>query len=276
MARFFLPTFLFLGGNLGEDQVTGRTIPPRHRLLARRYAYLHLRFAGGSMHCLGVVSAIGTDFGNVAFDFREQVRKDFTVVPVGSGDLDADDVLLVVASTDRSILRQVQRLSAPCWCTLPFTFTENLQTDRVHHDMDRTCSPTMWNLHFQRGRLARQMSVIQHRQVQPTQAHQGVHQPFRSTIGRTGQNLDHQTELNGPVRIKPRPTSPVRRKGRPVLGNVLLIKLDRLVAMIDQCMVIFRLVLHLVAMFLLCHALVSLGSYYHLLSLCLSNDHLLV
>lgn len=93
-------------------------------------------------------------------------------------------------------------------------------------------------------------------------------------MGQTGQNLGPQIDLNGQVRIKPRLTSPVRGKGHPVLGNVLLIKLDRLVAMIDQCMVIFCLVLHPVAMFLLCHALISLGSHCHLLSVCLSDDRL--
>ncbi len=206
------------------------------------------------MRPCGVVSTIGGDLGNVALHLRQQVGKDFVVVPVGGGHLDADDVL------GRFIHGQVDlapgaALAYAVLAYLPLAFTDDLQPGGVRHDMRRASATTTWNLPLQCGRPTRHVGVVRYRQVQSAQTHQVFEQAFSGPVGQKEQRLERQAGLNRYVRVKPRFASTDRRRS-PTLGKARVVKPDRQIASIDQRTIIFCPVRHPIAILRLRRALV--------------------
>jgi len=134
------------------------------------------------------------------------------------------------------------------------------QPGEINHDMRVIISRTMGSLHFQCGHPARHVGMVQHRQVERTQAHQRSEQAFSGPISQAKQGLEPQAGQDCHIRARPRIASADRSRQSPVPGNARITKPDHKVAAMEQRKVVFRSALHPVAVCWLRQVLVYPGS----------------
>ncbi len=131
--------------------------------------------------------------------------------PGRGGHFDADDVLVRLVDGQMD-LAPGAALAGSMQTDFPFTFAEDLQARRIDHHVHRARAWPARDLGRQCGGSSPQVGVVRHRQVQLTQSHQRLDQPFRRTIRQLEQRLDRQASLNRRFRVPP------ACRGPPVAG----------------------------------------------------------
>ena len=262
VATVFFPAVTATVSNHCQGGIPGMIVSPSDCAVSGRNRRLGAAFGNAAMAPFGIVGAVGRDLGYLTINLRKQVREHFAVTPVGSGELNADDVLF--GFIDRQVdLAPGAPFSDAVLAHLPFALAEDLQAGRVDHDMNRPLARATGNLHRKLRRPARHVGVVGHRKIEPIEAHQRLHQPFGRAVGQPKQRLQGQAGLDRQRRIQARLAAPDWRRGRPALLDRRRVKPDRQVAPTDQRTVVLRPVRDLVAVLWLGCARILLRSRCH-------------
>ena len=233
------PAVAALGLDLLEEGVPRVIVSPQNGPVSGRECGFGTSLGNRCVAALGILGPIGRYWRHVPFDWFEEIRKHFAVMPVGGSDFEPDDVL------GRFIHGQMNFAPGAAFAdtvlaNLPFTFAKDLQTRRIDHDRDRPTPWTTRNLNGQGARTTRQVGVIRYRKIQLAQSHQRLEQAFRRAVGQPEQRFERQTGLYRHVRVQPRLATTHRRRRRPVVFDTGFVKPDRQVAPIYQSTVVVQ------------------------------------
>ena len=93
VATVFFPAVTATVSNHCQGGIPGMIVSPSDCAVSGRNRRLGAAFGNAAMAPFGIVGAVGRDLGYLTINLRKQVREHFAVTPVGSGELNADDVL---------------------------------------------------------------------------------------------------------------------------------------------------------------------------------------